>query len=81
MIKNISMKRVVVTGCGMVSPIGNTVSESWTNIINNVSGVQSYLNDPVLKNDKPYNLALVKNFDHKKWKVPVTVLLLSARQQ
>lgn len=36
-----------------------------------VSGIRSYLNDPILKNDKPYNLALVKDFDFKKWKVPV----------
>ena len=69
------MRRVVITGSGMVSPIGNTVNESWMNLISGVSGIQTYLNDPVLKNDKPYNLALVKDFDFKTWKVPVNFLL------
>ena len=32
-------KRVVVTGLGAVTPIGNTVEEFWTNIRNSVSGV------------------------------------------
>lgn len=27
------MRRVVVTGLGMVSPIGNTVEESWNNAL------------------------------------------------
>lgn len=67
------MRRVVITGHGMVSPVGNSVKESWTNLLNGVSGIRSYLNDPILKNDKPYNLALVKDFDYKKWKVPVNI--------
>ena len=33
------MKRVVVTGLGAITPVGNTVSEFWTNIINGKSGV------------------------------------------
>ncbi len=65
------MKRVVITGYGMVTPIGNNVSQSWANLIHGVSGIQNYLNDPVFKNDKPFNVALIKNFDYKKWKVPV----------
>ncbi|MBE2254670.1 MAG: beta-ketoacyl-ACP synthase II [Ignavibacteria bacterium] len=32
-------KRVVVTGIGVVSPIGLSVDEFWTNLINGVSGV------------------------------------------
>ena len=32
-----SRRRVVVTGLGMVSPAGNTVSESWSNILSGVS--------------------------------------------
>lgn len=32
-------RRVVITGMGVVSPIGNTVSELWDNIKNNVSGI------------------------------------------
>jgi len=34
-----SKRRVVVTGMGMLSPVGNTVSESWENIINGRSGI------------------------------------------
>lgn len=33
-------KRVVVTGLGIISPIGNTVEEAWTNAKNGVSGVE-----------------------------------------
>lgn len=32
-------KRVVVTGMGMVSPVGHTVAESWDSVINGRSGV------------------------------------------
>ena len=31
------LKRVVVTGLGAVTPIGNTVSEFWENLVNGVS--------------------------------------------
>jgi len=34
-----SKRRVVVTGMGMLSPVGNTVAESWENIINGRSGI------------------------------------------
>lgn len=33
------MRRVVVTGLGMVSPIGNTVEESWNNALAGKSGI------------------------------------------
>ena len=32
------MKRVVITGLGAVTPIGNNVSEYWHSLINGVSG-------------------------------------------
>ncbi|MCA9913015.1 MAG: beta-ketoacyl-ACP synthase II [Anaerolineae bacterium] len=32
-------KRIVVTGMGLVSPVGNTVAEAWQNIRNGVSGI------------------------------------------
>ncbi|MGS2743196.1 beta-ketoacyl-ACP synthase II [Halomonas sp. LS-001] len=32
-------KRVVVTGLGLVTPVGNTVDESWTNITEGNSGI------------------------------------------
>lgn len=34
-----SRRRVVVTGLGMVSPLGNTVEETWHGIVNGKSGV------------------------------------------
>ena len=32
------LKRVVVTGLGAVTPVGNTVPEFWENLVNGVSG-------------------------------------------
>ncbi|MET0636042.1 MAG: beta-ketoacyl-ACP synthase II [Chitinophagaceae bacterium] len=35
------MKRVVITGMGVISPLGNSVSEFWSNILDGRSGVGS----------------------------------------
>jgi len=35
---NVTLKRVVVTGLGALTPIGNTTSEYWNALINGVSG-------------------------------------------
>ena len=32
------LKRVVVTGLGALTPVGNTVPETWNNLVNGVSG-------------------------------------------
>ena len=32
-------RRVVITGLGMVCPVGNNVEDSWKNILNGVSGI------------------------------------------
>ena len=32
------LKRVVVTGLGAITPVGNTVPETWNNLLNGVSG-------------------------------------------
>ena len=32
-------RRVVITGLGIVCPVGNNVEDSWTNILNGVSGI------------------------------------------
>jgi len=37
--ENIMGKRVVITGMGVVTPLGNTVDELWENLINGVSGI------------------------------------------
>ena len=34
-----SKKRVVITGLGAISPIGNTVEETWQNALKGVSGI------------------------------------------
>ena len=34
-----SKRRVVITGLGMLSPVGNSVSDSWQNILKGTSGV------------------------------------------
>lgn len=39
MAKNMNKRRVVITGLGMVSPVGLTVSESWDNILAGKSGI------------------------------------------
>lgn len=36
-----SKRRVVVTGMGMLSPLGNTVAESWEGVINGRSGISA----------------------------------------
>jgi len=32
-------RRVVVTGMGIISPVGNTLKQAWDNIVNGVSGI------------------------------------------
>ncbi|MFI5141183.1 MAG: beta-ketoacyl synthase N-terminal-like domain-containing protein, partial [Bacteroidia bacterium] len=32
------LKRVVITGLGGITPLGNSVNEYWNNLINGVSG-------------------------------------------
>ena len=34
-----SRRRVVVTGLGIISPVGNTVAQAWDNILNGRSGI------------------------------------------
>jgi 3-oxoacyl-[acyl-carrier-protein] synthase II len=38
-VKTMSKRRVVVTGLGLITPVGIGVSESWANIINGQSGI------------------------------------------
>jgi 3-oxoacyl-[acyl-carrier-protein] synthase II len=35
----VSKRRVVVTGLGLISPVGNTVTEGWRNVRDGVSGI------------------------------------------
>ena len=57
-----ALKRVVVTGLGALTPIGNTVPEFWNNLLNGVSGA-----NPITHFDttlfKTKFACEVKNFD------------------
>ena len=37
--KELAKRRVVVTGLGIVSPVGSTVSSAWQNIVSGKSGI------------------------------------------
>jgi len=68
---NLNSRRVVVTGMGMVSPLGNNTQESWENLINLRSGIRSLENEEYVK-DLPKNCKIGapinKNFDGKKYR-------------
>ncbi len=56
------MARVVITGMGAVSPVGNTLDETWTNIKNGVCGIAlPTVFDP--ETIGIYAVGEVKNFD------------------
>ena len=57
-----SRKRVVVTGMGMVTPVGNTVAESWRNILAGRSGAAHIEHFDVSAYSTRFS-ASVKNFD------------------
>lgn len=42
-------RRVVVTGLGMVNPIGVGVKEGWANLLAGKSGIVSLKDDPEFK--------------------------------
>jgi 3-oxoacyl-[acyl-carrier-protein] synthase II len=64
-----SKRRVVVTGLGTVSPVGNTVAQAWENLTRGVSGV-----GPITKFDAsmlPTRIAAeVKGFKSADWMHP-----------
>lgn len=60
--KNMKLKRVVITGLGAVTPIGNNVNDYWQSLVNGISGAA-----PITKFDtekfKTKFACEVKNFD------------------
>ena len=58
------LRRVVVTGLGVISPVGNTVDECWNNLISGVHGIGpiTYFDTT---NYKAKLAAQVKDFDPK----------------
>ncbi|SEM85895.1 beta-ketoacyl-ACP synthase II [Terribacillus saccharophilus] len=56
------MERVVITGMGAISPIGNTTETFWNNLINGVSGISNI--DSFNTDEYKSKIAgVVKNFD------------------
>lgn len=56
------MKRVVITGMGIVSPIGNSIQTFWNNLINGESGI-STINTFDVTNHKTKIAGIVQDFD------------------
>ncbi len=65
-------RRVVVTGLGVISPVGNDVDTAWNNLVNGVSGL-----DRITRFDpSPYEAQLageVRNFTASDWMDPKAV--------
>ena len=62
-------RRVVVTGLGMVSPVGNTVDETWSNILAGKSGAARIESFDVSAYSTQFS-ASVKNFDSTPYLAP-----------
>ena len=60
------MKRVVITGLGAITPIGNNVETFWNNLINGVSGIDFIKVFPT-DNLSVKIAAEIKNFDPKEY--------------
>ncbi len=64
-----SKRRVVITGLGIVCPVGNTVDEAWTNIVAGKSGIATV--DTFDTTGFPVTIGgAVKNFDVSKYLSP-----------
>ena len=55
-------RRVVITGLGIVSPVGNTIAEAWHNILNGNSGIDTLENINTAAQAVTFG-GSVKNFD------------------
>ena len=70
-------RRVVVTGAGALSPIGNNVSDMWKNAMNGVCGID-FIKSFDTSGHKVKVAGEVKNFDPQdimdKMKAPLTRL-------
>lgn len=64
-------RRVVITGIGMITPLGNSAQETWGNLIKGKSGVGPLtrfdLSKCKISDDFPKIAGEVKNFDLEKW--------------
>ena len=55
-------RRVVITGLGIVCPVGNTVTEAWGNILNGNSGISTLENIDTEGQTVTFG-GSIKNFD------------------
>ncbi|MCI3204028.1 beta-ketoacyl-ACP synthase II [Pandoraea capi] len=61
-----SRRRVVITGLGLISPVGNTVAEGWENLVAGRSGIANITKFDA-SNHKVRFAGEVKNFDTEKY--------------
>ena len=64
-----SKRRAVITGLGIVCPVGNNVNDSWANIINGVSGISLLENLDTSMQTVKFGGA-VKEFDVSQYLTP-----------
>jgi 3-oxoacyl-[acyl-carrier-protein] synthase II len=73
-LKNFS-RRVVISGMGMVSPLGNNVKENWKNMKDLKSGIRDLSQEPYAK-DLPQNCKIGAtvnpNFDSRNYRTLVS---------
>jgi len=62
-------RRVVITGLGMICPVGNTITEAWGNILNGNSGIATLENIDTVAQTVTFG-GSVKNFDVSKYLSP-----------
>jgi 3-oxoacyl-[acyl-carrier-protein] synthase II len=63
------MRRVVVTGFGMISPLGNDANTTWENLVSGQSGV-SHIDHFDVSTFPTKFAGLVKNFDAQSFGIP-----------
>ncbi|HEY7671984.1 MAG TPA: beta-ketoacyl-ACP synthase II [Gammaproteobacteria bacterium] len=62
-------RRVVVTGLGLISPVGNTVQEGWNNVRNGISGIATIDTFDVSAYSTRFG-GTIRNFDIGKYLEP-----------
>ena len=66
-------RRIVVTGLGLVTPVGIGVKESWKNIVEGLSGISNITKFDTKSFSTPFSSTIageVKNFDPKEYLNP-----------
>ena len=72
-------RRVVVTGMGMVTPLGLNKEETWINLKNKKSGIRDLSNETFgidLPSTCKFGAMIPKDFDGRKFRTLVSILLI-----